>query len=356
MTNRPKGLAHRPALEWRPRRHGRDNRPPMTETFTKQVARFADADVRGLLLRDLRIASSVLCRSVMAPPWGFSVGARDAGSFHLLLAGDGWLDVDGSGEAVHLGRFDLVVLPKGDGHRVRDSRTSQAPRLTDILAMRPVVDGQLRLGGESEPTAEIVCGTFAIEGGRPAWFERLPSVVLSASVPGDGHWRDALLLALRDEARSPTPRGAAVVNRWLESILGDALRGGLTNGFVDATAVVDERIGHVLTLVNARPAAGWTLVTLAAAASMSRSAFAERFRSLMGEPPGAYVARVRLDRARRLLVSTDATLADIAARVGYGSEQSLSRAFKTRFGVAPSVLRRAQWIGPMRDRADPEST
>ena len=311
----------------------------MTEAFTKQVASFTDGGVSPQLLRDFRIASSVLCRSLMAPPWGFSVDPRDVGSFHLMMAGDGWLEADGVAERVHLRPGDVVVLPRGTGHRVTDSPRSPAPRLMAILEERPVVDGELRLGADAAPSGELVCGTFTFEGGRPAWFERLPPVVASAREPANGHWRYALTLALRDEARSPTPGGAGVVNRWLESILGDAIRGGLVDS--DQMTLADERIGRVLAAVQNRPAERWTLPSLADAAAMSRSAFAERFRAVVGEPPGAYVTRVRLDRARHLLRATDATVADVAARVGYGSEESLSRAFKVRFGVAPSVMRRS---------------
>ena len=284
----------------------------MTEAFTKQVARFTDGGVSPQLLRDFRIASSVLCRSLMAPPWGFSVDPRDVGSFHLMMAGDGWLEADGVAERVHLRPGDVVVLPRGTGHRVTDSPRSPAPRLMAILEERPVVDGELRLGADAAPSGELVCGTFTFEGGRPAWFERLPPVVASAREPANGNWRYALTLALRDEARAPTRRGAGIV-----------------------------RIGRVLAAVQNRPAERWTLPSLADAAAMSRSAFAERFRAVVGEPPGAYVTRVRLDRARHLLRATDATVADVAAGVGYGSEESLSRAFKARFGVAPSVMRRS---------------
>jgi len=316
----------------------------MAEAITKHIVRVREVDVPDLLLRDFRIASSVLCRSAMAPPWGFAVDPRDAGSFHLVLAGGGWMEVDGSDSPIPIGHGDVVVLPKGNGHRVRDSWTSAAPRLASIIDTHPVVDGKLRFGGDAVPTAEIVCGTFAVEGERAPWFERLPPVVITHYAPRSGDWRDALARALRDEARSPTPGGAVVVNRWLESILGDALRIALAEASADRTArpaaVADERIGRVLALVNDDLPARWTLVELADAAAMSRSAFAERFRSLVGEPPGGYVTRVRLDRARRLLRSTNATVADVAARVGYGSEESLSRAFKVRFGVAPSHVRR----------------
>jgi AraC-like DNA-binding protein len=86
---------------------------------------------------------------------------------------------------------------------------------------------------------------------------------------------------------------------------------------------------------------------------MSRSAFSDRFRVLVGEAPMRYLTKLRLARAARLLRSTDATLADVARSVGYGSEEALSRAFKVRVGEAPSVFRtrhRAEMDRPKADR------
>jgi hypothetical protein len=62
----------------------------------KTVAGYAGEDTAERLVRDLRIGSSVLCRSVMAAPWGFGIAGRDVGSFHMLLEGHGWLEAEGS--------------------------------------------------------------------------------------------------------------------------------------------------------------------------------------------------------------------------------------------------------------------
>jgi AraC-like DNA-binding protein len=320
------------------RRTGQDNR-----TVAKQVARFEDTDVPSQLILDFRVASSVLCRSVMAAPWGFGVPERAEGSFHLLLAGGGWLEVDGVRDSIRLRPGDLVVLPNGNGHRVKDSRRSAAPPLTSILANHELVEGELHFGGATGPQAEVVCGTFTTEGARPAWSEQLGPVVLSRGSSGRREWRAALAGALRDEARAPTMGGATVVNRWLESILADALRTELSKTSDDVpvrmAAMSDERIGRVLARIHGEPASRWTLARLAGVATMSRSGFAARFRALVGEPPARYVTRIRLERADRLLQTTDATLAEIARRIGYASEEALSRAFKTRYGVAPSAAR-----------------
>jgi AraC family transcriptional regulator, alkane utilization regulator len=311
----------------------------------KTVARFADGDVASELLRDFRVDSSVLCRSVMAAPWGFGVAGKDAGSFHMVIEGQGWLEVEGVDEPVGVRAGDLVVLPTGCAHWIKDSPASTAPSLSSILARHEVVDGELRFGGDDGPLTEIVCGVFALEGARSApWIERLPPVVLSPAGAGRSDWRDAAAAALREEARRPTRGGAAVVNRLLESLLADALRTELAalagEEALRAGAVADERIGRVLARLHQRPEAPWTVAELARVAAMSRSAFSERFRSLVGEAPIRYLSRLRLARAARLLRSTDTTVAEVARRVGYGSEEALSRAFKARFGGAPSAYRR----------------
>jgi methylphosphotriester-DNA--protein-cysteine methyltransferase len=70
--------------------------------------------------------------------------------------------------------------------------------------------------------------------------------------------------------------------------------------------------------------------------------FARRFRRATGTSPRRWLAAHRLELARsRLLASDVATLAAIAAEVGYATEFALSKAFKQWFGIAPGLLRRA---------------
>jgi AraC-like DNA-binding protein len=324
-------------------------------TVSKRIARLEDRDLVAQLTRALRLESTLLCRSVMAAPWGFGVPGRDAGSFHLVVAGDGWLEVDGFPEPIRVRAGDVCVLPHGDGHRVRDSTASPAPSLSSILAENELENGELHFGGATGPMTEIVCGTFTVEGGRPPWFQQLPSVVISNGSSPRSQWRRAIVAAVSDEVRSPSPGGVVVVNRWLESLIANALHAELstasTRDAASAAALEDERIGRVVSAIQHDPAAAWTLARMARHAAMSRSTFAARFLSLVKETPARYVTRIRLELAERLLRATDATVADIAHRVGYGSEESLSRAFKARFGAAPSLRRRARRCGDKAGRS-----
>jgi AraC-like DNA-binding protein len=72
---------------------------------------------------------------------------------------------------------------------------------------------------------------------------------------------------------------------------------------------------------------------------MSRSPFAARFTTLVGEPPLAYITRWRMHLAARHFRSDRLSVSDVADRVGY-TAAALSKAFRRCFGVAPGTYRR----------------
>jgi transcriptional regulator GlxA family with amidase domain len=78
---------------------------------------------------------------------------------------------------------------------------------------------------------------------------------------------------------------------------------------------------------------------LAAACSMSARNFSRVFKNDLGMSPGSFVRAVRLDEARRLLESTDFGIAEIAARIGSGDESTLRRWFIEQFGISPVQYR-----------------
>ena len=84
---------------------------------------------------------------------------------------------------------------------------------------------------------------------------------------------------------------------------------------------------------------------------MSRSAFARDFRSTLGVTPIEFVTRIRLNLARRLLVSTARSVETIAADVGFSSRSHFSRVFRDHYGTDPSTFRRRNFLGftPPRD-------
>ena len=79
---------------------------------------------------------------------------------------------------------------------------------------------------------------------------------------------------------------------------------------------------------------------LSSVAQRSRAHFSRSFRQSFGEPPHAYVVRRRLERACHLMITSSASLIEIALSVGFSDSAHLSRLFRRAFGQSPSSWRR----------------
>ena len=99
----------------------------------------------------------------------------------------------------------------------------------------------------------------------------------------------------------------------------------------------DPYIGRALALLHARPSEEWTAESIAREVGLSRSAFAERFNSLVGQPPMQYLALWRMHIAAQRLRDGRRTVAQVGFDIGYESGAAFSRAFKRQFGVAPAA-------------------
>jgi transcriptional regulator GlxA family with amidase domain len=100
-----------------------------------------------------------------------------------------------------------------------------------------------------------------------------------------------------------------------------------------------DRLGELQLWILDRLEEDLPLERLAHAASMSPRHFSRRFKAELGVTPAAYVARLRLEEARRRLESGAHSLKDVARTCGFADEQNLRRAFRRHVGVAPSEYR-----------------
>jgi AraC-like DNA-binding protein len=99
-------------------------------------------------------------------------------------------------------------------------------------------------------------------------------------------------------------------------------------------------VGQALAALHGNPAAAWTVESLARSVGVSRSALADRFAEMVGQPPMQYLALWRMQLASRRLLEGDPVV-EVAAAIGYESEAAFSRAFKKLVGEAPATWRRA---------------
>ena len=101
-------------------------------------------------------------------------------------------------------------------------------------------------------------------------------------------------------------------------------------------AFLHPRIGRAVRALHLDPTQKWTVASLAREAAMSRSTFAALFSRLVGEPPLAYLTRLRMQRAVELLREGE-NPGEVAFGVGYSSVGAFGKAFKRFLGVSPGA-------------------
>jgi transcriptional regulator GlxA family with amidase domain len=100
-----------------------------------------------------------------------------------------------------------------------------------------------------------------------------------------------------------------------------------------------EPLRDVQAHIAEHPGDDLSVPALAARAFMSERNFARAFRAETGMTPAAYVEVARVERARRELETTDLPVDAVAARCGFGTVETMRRAFGRRLGVNPAAYR-----------------
>lgn len=314
----------------------------------EKLTNFSREDVLTDVLRSLHIQGTLYCRSKMCAPWGFRVPQRETATFHVVTAGQCWLDIEEVVKDIRLHAGDLVILPHGHAHLMRNSRKSSATRieyLDDLVEkLSPDKQGMLHYGRRGASTS-LICGGFQIEGRKTnPLLSALPHVIhIRGEAGGLNPWLQATIQWVESEATANRAAAQTVIARLSEILFIQAMRAFTS---VDSDGVIgwlkalnDPQIGLALALVHREPQQPWTLASLASQVGLSRTAFTTRFKQLVGESPLHYVTRWRLTKAAEYLTNGTGKLAEIARLVGYDSEVALSKAFKRHFGVAPGAYR-----------------
>ncbi|HEY4241285.1 MAG TPA: AraC family transcriptional regulator [Kofleriaceae bacterium] len=315
------------------------------------------ADVLGAAL----VRNVIYRRIEASAPWGLALPKRTDAIFYIVARGGFVLELERQrsgtpgprsvaegrrGGAIEkpkeLSAGDVVLLPHGTAHTIRDSKTSPVDNICTGQCSR-AANLTRRIGGDGARSS-IVCGFFERGPGRtPALLEELPRTIIVDATESQQHPAIAATVQLIiAESAAPGPASVLVLQRLADVLLVQTLR-ALTSRepckYKGLPALSDPPISDALQLLHQAVWRPWTVELLAKRVGLSRSAFAARFHELVGEPPLQYLARWRMSRAAELLRTTDDGVAAIAARVGYESLPSFTKAFKRWQGASPAAFR-----------------
>ena len=96
---------------------------------------------------------------------------------------------------------------------------------------------------------------------------------------------------------------------------------------------------RALELVHARSAEPLGLAALAQSAGVHPVYFVRAFRAHVGATPGAYLRRLRVDRAAAKLIASEESIAGIALDTGFSDQSHLTRVFRAALGITPAQYR-----------------
>jgi AraC-like DNA-binding protein len=263
----------------------------------------------------------------------------DLAHFAMLSRGNCWLSVEGIPEPIPLTGGDCFLLARGTSIVLRDSpRTRPSSSFREIGAQAN--NHVAHYGGGGAPTT-IVCGSLSFDRSslKPIT-QLLPNFILMKADQARTLALHNTVHALASEMAEQAPGSEVVATRLAEVLVIQVLRAHIASAVEWRNkgwlrAIYDPQMGIVLSAIHDSVNTPWTVESLAETAGMSRSAFAARFKELLGQAPLEYVTEWRMQKAMQLLQQHDKKLIDVARSVGYESDAAFSKAFKRVVGTNP---------------------
>jgi AraC-like DNA-binding protein len=291
------------------------------------------------LLRDLRVTEAASALIEVGKRSAARLAPTRRSMLHFVLDGCAHLKTAATAELLRAG--DCALLLYGDRHTIGDSPCNAVTEISiPVDSPAPDVPGTIAVGRGSAcclvlssalELAYMPTSAFATRAAPECWVMHKGAHENSVRVPE---------LEPEHVLRACRGPGATAFTTVLASLL---LVGMLRDTYeklwheqeVEVRSPNARRVAAAVRQIHAHPARNWTVASLARQVGLSRSIFAEVFRTHMRSTPLSYLTEVRMKRAAELLEVESMALSEVAGRVGYPLEGSFARVFKQYFGVSP---------------------
>lgn len=312
-------------------------------------------DVLSDVLSSVRLSGSVLFTAEFSEPYGVFTPPSEAYAsmlvpraqrlilFHLVTAGHciargadhRWVDARAG---------DMILLPYGDALWIADAEDASMQSIFELVPPLPWAGPPRVKCGGGGSSMQLLCGFLhADELLLQPLLADLPRLLVIRSNDALPRLR-SLQGFILDEMADARAGGGTMVQRLVELLFVEGLRHILTSQFdgpaPPLASLGDPIVGKALVLLHEQPTRAWTVETLASAVATSRSVLAERFGRMVGCPPMEYLTRWRMQLAARRMLDRPDGLSEIAASVGYESDNGFNRTFRRYFGEPPARWRK----------------
>jgi AraC family transcriptional regulator, alkane utilization regulator len=272
-------------------------------------------------------------------------GASHVIFFHYLLEGKCFARLSQGTQVEELSAGDFIVFPRENRHVLGTDLSLPVVGAGSLVADSGSELMQIRHGGGGTAT-QFICGYLACnpQACRPLLKSLPPMLRIPAGDEPSTSWTIDLLRVAVKETLEHRSGSRSLLSKLAELLFVQAIRRYAVTLPADQrgwiAALRDAQIGKALSLMHAAPDKAWTVEELARQVALSRSAFADRFVELLGEPPMQYLSQWRLALAAQALRGSMESVERIAERYGYQSQAAFNRAFKREFGLPPAAWRK----------------
>lgn len=256
---------------------------------------------------------------------------------YSIVSGHCWLSIEGVDDPIILSAGDSFLLPGGRPF-VMASNLLLPPVDSNEVFASPRIKGVISHNGGGNC---LMLGSRFFLGQRHAGIllSMLPPVVFIRAKADQAVllWSVNLMIQELSEQR---PGSELTAEHLAHLIMIQALRmhmneGSKNGGMGWLYALADPKLAAALNAMHATPAHRWTLAELAQYAGMSRSAFALKFKKVVGTTTMEYLTQWRMMLAGDKLLNSGLPISAIAPSLGYESESAFSTAFKRVIGCSP---------------------
>jgi len=293
----------------------------------------------------MRIQEARYRRVEATAPWGFRYSG-DKGPrirFGLVIRGSALLRFKDQRRTISLSSGDLFIFILSDEpFTLLDHPRSAVIDYSELRKLE--VDGVIHYGGGG-PLTTLVSGSFGMSAfGAPLISTILPRYLHLRLEQNRSHAFQSVLDLLAAETAQPGIASSRLISCLYESLFVFAIRAYASSSAAPPkgwlAAMSDKHLSKAIQAMHSSLDRSWSVASLAREARMSRSAFALKFRTVLGQTPLEYLTRWRMYKAGAMIRSNNKSFAEVASAIGYGSESSFSRVFRREMGEAPREYRR----------------
>ena len=292
----------------------------------------------------MRIQEAVYTRLEATAPWGFRYSGDTVPRirFGLMVRGSAFLKFKNQRQAIPLSGGDVFIFILSDEPFTMLDHPRSA--VADYGELRKLeVDRVIHYGGGGAPTT-LVSGSFRMSAFEaPLISTILPRYLHLRLEPNRSYAFQSVLDLLEAETAQPGMASSRLISCLYESLFVYAIRAYASSSAAPPkgwlAAMSDEHLSKAIGAMHSGIDRNWSVASLAREARMSRSAFALKFKNVLGQTPLEYLRQWRMYRASAMIRSNNTSFGEVASAVGYGSESSFSRVFRREMGVAPREYR-----------------